>query len=420
MSVTLEQLLTLAGRLEDGAGFDAPRERFRRFLGEYIDDAATSRALIEQAQNAPGEQYQRALQDLVVDLGRQLQFDVEFGAANPATGITPYQGLWLSARAVIVVDVRSSRSAASVVDGLARAVATARDTVPQGTTVAGVTVLTPLALSRKKVDDAIAAAADGVVLHAMPMASLLSLVDLVAGGYVTHGDIVRILAGHVPVDFLVGVIDRAVAKAAAAPLPGAVPVPGAASPNDEAVVAATPAVSDGPVVQAAGGAGAPSRCWLVSVAPEHATPPDEFLESVVLRRQMFGISLAGAPDGEVRVGDRLCFYLDFRGVVGHASVDAILDGGGGLREARHFRQVLHVDRVTLDVRAPRRLDADTETRLHAIAPVRGRRGQTLLELSRATFDALTAHESLGANDLGVPAAPAPDTVTSEQDERLTG
>ena len=35
MSVTLDDVLALAGRLDDSGGFDAPRERFRRFLTEH-------------------------------------------------------------------------------------------------------------------------------------------------------------------------------------------------------------------------------------------------------------------------------------------------------------------------------------------------------------------------------------------------
>lgn len=407
MGVTLEQLLTLAGHLDDGPGFDAPRERFRRFLGEYVNDVVTSRALIEEAQNTPGEQHQRALQDLVVNLGRVLQFEVVFGTPNTTTGVAPYQGLWLSARSVVVLDVRSSRSAASVVEGLIRAVTTAKETVPSGTSVVGVTALVPLALSRKKVDDAIAAASTDVRLHAMPVGSLLLLADLVTGEHVTHADVVRLLAGDAPLDFLVGLIDRAVRKA----MPE--PAVSSASPTNDAPVVSMPATAAAVVSR-------DPKIWLVSVAPEHATPADDFLETVVARRQMFGISLTGAPEGHVRIGDTLCFYLDFKGVVGRARVDGLLEGGEGLREARRFRQVLHLDRVEMHASTPVRLDPETQVRLHAIPQVLGRRGQTLLELSPETSAALeTARTAQAEAGKTAPAAETP-TDPADTDKRLTG
>ena len=414
MGVTLEQLLTLAGRLDDSAGFDAPRERFRRFLGEYVNDAATSRALIEEAQNTPGEQHQRALQDLVVNLGRVLQFEVVFGSPNTTTGVAPYQGLWLSARSVVVLDVRSSRSATGIVDGLVRAVTTAKETVPAGTSVVGVAALVPLALSRRKIDDAITAASAAVPLHAMPLASLLSLTDLIAGEYLAHADVVRLLTGSAPVDFVVGLIEGAVEKATPAPAP--VPV------AHEAMATPAPVGAPGTVARAPlemPSARREPKAWLVSVAPEHATPPHEFLETVVLGRQMFGISLNGAPEGHVRIGDPLCFYLDFKGVVGSARVDGVLEGGGGLREARRFRQVLHVDRVELHLDTPVPIDAETQVRLHAIPQVLGRRGQTLLELPAEVLTHVTQERTTKAVREITPLAAVPST-DSDNDEQLTG
>jgi hypothetical protein len=80
MSVTLNELLSLVGRLDDAPGFDTPRERFRRFLLERVTDVPAARTLIEECQRSVGEQHHRALQDLVVVVGRLLQFEVTFGA----------------------------------------------------------------------------------------------------------------------------------------------------------------------------------------------------------------------------------------------------------------------------------------------------------------------------------------------------
>ena len=44
MSVTLDQILMLAGRLDDASGYDAPRERYRRFLLDYVHDWSAAKA----------------------------------------------------------------------------------------------------------------------------------------------------------------------------------------------------------------------------------------------------------------------------------------------------------------------------------------------------------------------------------------
>ena len=80
MSVTLNQVLTLVGRLDDAPGFETPRERFRAFLDANVTDLQTLKTFIEEAEHSPGEQLHRALQDAVVVLGRFLGFDTTFGA----------------------------------------------------------------------------------------------------------------------------------------------------------------------------------------------------------------------------------------------------------------------------------------------------------------------------------------------------
>jgi hypothetical protein len=112
--VTLDQMLALAGRLDDSRDFDAPRERFRRFLREYVSDVGTARALIDEARYAPDDQHRRALQDLVVLVGRFLGFDVDLGAPAVAAGGPPHHGTWHSpGRLHVLVEVGSFTGAAS-------------------------------------------------------------------------------------------------------------------------------------------------------------------------------------------------------------------------------------------------------------------------------------------------------------------
>ena len=96
MSLSLNQLLTLVGPLDDAPGFDAPRERFRRFLTENIADVEPLKGLIEDAQRLVGEQPHRALQDALVLLGRFLGFETTFGTYQRLPGALQFEGQWRS------------------------------------------------------------------------------------------------------------------------------------------------------------------------------------------------------------------------------------------------------------------------------------------------------------------------------------
>jgi hypothetical protein len=166
------------------------------------------------------------------------------------------------------------------------------------------------------------------------------------------------------VDFVAGLLDRPVAATDGAP------------------------AADAPVVETAPVAAMPkgSGYWMASVLPEYGTTPEEFLEVVVARRHVFGVTDRGTIVGTVRTGDGLCFYLPGKGVVGHAWVASIVaDGASDLRDARRFRQVLRLDRLSLHLAAPRALDAETELRLRAAPTTANRQTQMLLEISAESF-----------------------------------
>jgi len=88
----LEQVLELVGDLDDAPGEKTPRERFRRFLSQNLTSVGAVRDYVEECLRSSGEQYNRALQDLVNHLGRLLGFDVTCGAAVHLRGHQPLGG----------------------------------------------------------------------------------------------------------------------------------------------------------------------------------------------------------------------------------------------------------------------------------------------------------------------------------------
>ena len=98
MRLSLHEVLAIAGRLDDAAGFDTPRERFRRFLLDHLTSVPVARGMLEQAQQRLSEQYQRALQDAVLAAGRLLGFETTFGAYERHGSAARAAGEWVSRR----------------------------------------------------------------------------------------------------------------------------------------------------------------------------------------------------------------------------------------------------------------------------------------------------------------------------------
>lgn len=360
MSVTLAQILSLSGSLDDTPGFDSARERFRRFLLEQATDPHRIRSLIEQGQHLPGEQHNRAVQDLVVLLGKFIGFDVTFGAYAPPNFSLKHHGHWRSRlRLHVVIEVRSDPAAPPAVDALLHSVAAQAATARVSSwRFVGLCVVTPLFASRHKIEEALAAAKPVFPVGVVALRALLLLADLVSAGRVSHEDVVRLLESNLPVDYSVELLDRLTAKR------------GAAAPAN--IIAA-----DG------------TAYWLATVTPDYATTPEQLLELVVSRRHIFGVADAGTAPETARSGDWICFYIPGKGVVGRARVLSLASSATGVRDAHRFRQLLHLDDLELHLHTPIALDFETQLRLRTATATSGRQTQTLVRISHESFVAMT-------------------------------
>ena len=93
MSIALKQILDLVGTLDDTPGEGTSRERFRRFLKENITVVGQIRDYIEECLRTSGDQYNRALQDLVTYLGHYLGFEVTFGRYHGVQNKIGFDGI---------------------------------------------------------------------------------------------------------------------------------------------------------------------------------------------------------------------------------------------------------------------------------------------------------------------------------------
>lgn len=386
MAVTLDQLLTLAGHLDDAPGYDTPRERFRRFLHEYVRDPQLARALIVQGQYAPGEQHRRAVIDLVVHAGKFIGFDATFGGALPAGGAMRYHGLWQSrSRVAIVISALAEGATAADLEGLRRTVAALRSTslAKHGRTM-GLAVLMSTH-TRDRLDQFTDAPTEETPVATVTLRGLLSLADMVASGGVQHDDVVKLVEQRTSMDFITGMLERmSVGTAGAATM-------GTPAPAVMPVVTGRSGATD---TTSAPSAPAETGYWMATVAAEFGTSPEDLLNHVVLRRNIFGVTANAATSGLAKVGDWICFAIARKGVVGHARIASLADGSSEIRDAHRFRQLFHLERMRLYLEAPVAIDAATEVRLKAGPFASPRAVQALIPISPESFRALTSESAV--------------------------
>ncbi|MGI6209281.1 MAG: hypothetical protein ACOYEW_13855 [Anaerolineae bacterium] len=108
VQIGLNDILALVGRLDDSPGEETPRERFRRFIQANVRSVGQLRDYTEECLRNPGEQYNRALQDLVNYLDTPLGFCVEYGRYQGVKGQIGFDGHWSSPSGLhVVVEVKT-------------------------------------------------------------------------------------------------------------------------------------------------------------------------------------------------------------------------------------------------------------------------------------------------------------------------
>lgn len=365
MGITLEDVLVLAGRLDDTAGFDTPRERYRRFLVDQETSGQGGRTLIDQAPHVVDEQHHRALQDLVVLLGRSLGFDTTFGNYLPGTAGLNHNGHWRSrTRLDVVLELRTNHTLTVDIDLLERSIAAHASSTGRGphARAIGLAVLTPSYPSRVRLEESLSAARLDVTIRVLSLRSLLFLSDCVGEGILTHDDVVRLLETVATQDFVIGLFE----KLAHPDAPELVEVRTAQRRAEAAPV-----------------------FWLATVDGDSAITAERFVEVVIGKRRIFGVRGDGHPSGAVHPGDRICFYVPERGAVGRADVVSLEPKGTGLRDVHQYRQLVRLDNVELHPDAPLVPDSETMLRIRAAQGDASPRWHPLLRISEQIFASLT-------------------------------
>lgn len=95
-AIDLNTLLQLVGNLNDSTDKESASERFRNYLQSYVVGSSEAREYIEEALKHSGEQYNKALQDLINHLGSLLGFNITYGRYRGVRGQIGFDGFWKS------------------------------------------------------------------------------------------------------------------------------------------------------------------------------------------------------------------------------------------------------------------------------------------------------------------------------------
>jgi hypothetical protein len=387
MNITLNELLLLLGRLDDAAGFDTPRERFRRFLVEHVTDVQIARPLIEECQRSVGEQHHRALQDLVVLLGRFMRFETTFGTYERLPGGVKLDGQWRSrGRLDVVLEIRTDQTSDATLESLGRAVAAVAATAQVDVDARiGLCVVGRHYVGRGRLEHA-ASLDKQAELRVVSVQSLLSLATKFSADRLSHGEVVKLLRSGFALDFVIDLLDRPADAARLREVVQESPVhPPAPTPAAEPV-ALEP------------------EFWVATIAASDMASPEQLVASVIVERRVLGICHEGLLKEDGAPGDWVCFFLPGRGIVGHAQLSSVVeDGASVLRNADRFDRVYRLNEV--EVYDDPIVQALRAERPFAVPPADAElAGPCLSPISRQDFAAMTASRRVA------PIADAPVTV----------
>ncbi len=311
MSFALGQILSLVGRLDDQPGDDQPRERFRRFLRDNVKETGQLRDYIEECLRSSGEQYNRALQDLVNYLGVFLGFEITFGRYQGVTNQIGFDGLWRSPKNYfLVAEVKTSELYPIKTSRLLNYIdeLISEKQIPEKAKRLGLYIVGRTDPDIRQLENAIIAEGRGEQLRVVSVDSLLSLAEMMNEYDVSHEDILAVLWPSGPkVDNIVSLITRLVAQERG-------------SQAQENAEAQEHGIEENPPVDEPSEA---ATYWLTSVRADEKRSVEEIVQSLVGHDKVYGFGDKTPGRKRLKPGDWICFYAGPKGVIAHARVASL-------------------------------------------------------------------------------------------------
>lgn len=379
MSITLKQILDLVGKLDDSPGNETPRERFRRFLTENVRDVGQIRDYLQECLGNSGDQYNRALQDLVNHLGRFLGFSVTFGRYQGVQGEIGFDGHWESPTGFhVVVEVKTTEVYPVKTSKLLGYVndLISEKKIPDQDHALGLYVVGRPDPEIRQLEKAIVAEGRTHQLRIISVESLLSLAEMMNEYDVDHEDILAILRPSGPtVDLVIDLMARLVAQREVQP----------SLPTEEISSGGLPEVSA-------------TNYWLTPVKSNEDQTAEEVIQTLVGKEKIYAFGERTPGRKHIKQGDWICFYATTKGVVAHAKVRNSPEKNPHpkVRNSKQYPWVFQLEDVKLYLDNPIVIDAELRSRLDAFQGRDLTRGwawfvQATRRLTRHDFNLLTRH-----------------------------
>jgi len=301
MSQSLEDILDLVGNLDDSSGDDSPRERFRRYLKTRVTETGMFRDYIEECLRKKGDQYNRALQDLVNHLGYLMEFEVEFGRYRGVQNEIGFDGHWISRHTDthLVVEVKTTEVYSiktSTLLGYINALVSEKK-IPSRERALGLYVIGRPDPDIKQLENSIIAEKLSGQLRIISVSSLLSLAELMSDYDVTHQDILSVMQPSRPtVDPVVDLMSKLVAGS-----------------TEEKTKPVRVGKEPGEVTAETG-------YWLTPVRSDEVETAEEGVQKLVVNESVYAFGERTPGRKHLKPGDWICFYASGKGVIAHAKV----------------------------------------------------------------------------------------------------
>jgi len=299
MSITLSKILALVGKLDDSPGEDVPRERFRQFLKENVKEVGQIRDYVDECLRNKGDQYNRALQDLINYLGEFLGFEVTFGRYQGIPGKIGYDGLWKSPKVYhMVIEVKTTEVYAiktSILVGYVDQLISEKK-IPDWDNALGLYVVGRPDPEVNQFENSIVAEKRTHQLRIISVDSLLALAETMNEYDVDHEDILAVIQPSRPtIDPVAGLMARLVAQ----PKPEIIPkeeIPSEEEPKKEVTY------------------------WLTPVRGDEEHTAEECIKILVGEEKIYAFGERTPGRKYLGPGDLIGFYASGNGVVAHAKV----------------------------------------------------------------------------------------------------
>ncbi len=306
MDIPLSGILELVGSLDDTSGENTARERFRNFLEENVHEVGQLRDYVNECLRISGQQYNRALQDLVNLLGRFLGFEVTFGRYQGISSEIGFDGYWKSPSGFrIVVETKTTEVYAIKTATLLGYVndLISENEIPSWDAALGLYVVGRPDPELRQLENAIIAQNWSDKLRIISVESLLALCEMMNQYDVSHEDILAVLRPSGPtIDPIVDLMARLVVPPAEPP----------ETPPVEAKKVPQPPTTE-----------VDASFWLAPVKSDEKGTAEDTISTLVEKEHIYAFGEKTPGRRHIKPGDWICFYATGKGVVAHARVTSV-------------------------------------------------------------------------------------------------